>query len=83
METFRIEQLSFSYPEQSACALSDISLTIQRGAFWVLCGPSGCGQSTLLRHLKPTLAPHGCGRATFSLKANRWSLWITAPRVNA
>ncbi|MBQ7778146.1 MAG: ATP-binding cassette domain-containing protein [Oscillibacter sp.] len=67
METFRIEQLSFSYPEQSACALSDISLTIQRGAFWVLCGPSGCGKSTLLRHLKPTLAPHGCrqGRILF------------------
>ena len=58
-ESFRIERLSFSYPEQEAKALDKVNLTVERGAFLVLCGPSGCGKSTLLRHLKTVLAPHG------------------------
>ena len=55
----RMEHLTFSYPEQPAHALEDVSLTVEPGAFLVLCGPSGCGKSTLLRQLKTVLAPHG------------------------
>jgi len=51
--------LTFTYPEREAPALRDINLTIQPGEFAVLCGPSGCGKTTLLRQLKPALAPHG------------------------
>ncbi|MCP5095073.1 MAG: ABC transporter ATP-binding protein [Chloroflexi bacterium] len=39
------------------CVLQDISLTIPRGAFVVLVGPSGVGKSTLLRILGGLLRP--------------------------
>ena len=57
--TFEIRNLSFSYPEQEAKAIKDLTLSVQQGEFVVLCGPSGCGKSTLLRQLKTVLAPHG------------------------
>ena len=59
METFTIRNLSFSYPEQGAKAIDDLSLSAGQGEFLVLCGPSGCGKSTLLRQLKTVLTPHG------------------------
>ena len=67
MALFTIENLTFSYPEQTICAIDHLSLTVPEGAFVVLCGPSGCGKSTLLRQLKPALAPHGVrsGRICF------------------
>ena len=67
MALFTIENLTFSYPEQTICAIDHLSLTVPEGAFVVLCGPSGCGKSTLLRQLKPALAPHGTrqGRILF------------------
>ena len=59
MECYKIENLSFTYPNQEKCALKNIDLTIQAGEFITLCGPSGCGKSTLLRLLKPALALYG------------------------
>ena len=59
METFAVRDLTFFYPEQEQPALERVNLTVEQGAFLVLCGPSGCGKSTLLRQLKPTLTPHG------------------------
>ena len=54
-----VKGLTFTYPERENPALSNIDLTVKPGEFIVLCGPSGCGKTTLLRQLKPTLAPHG------------------------
>ncbi len=67
MALFTIEHLTFSYPQQTARAINDLTLSVPEGAFMVLCGPSGCGKSTLLRQLKPALAPHGVrtGRILF------------------
>ncbi|MCI8387256.1 MAG: ATP-binding cassette domain-containing protein [Clostridiales bacterium] len=59
MATFTLKSISFTYAGSSEYALNDLSLTVERGAFFVLCGPSGCGKSTLLRLLKPQLTPHG------------------------
>lgn len=59
MELFEIKHLTFSYPEQEEKALDDVNLTIEKGDFFVLCGHSGGGKSTLLRQLKPSIAPHG------------------------
>lgn len=59
METYRIEDLVFSFPGQERETLSHINLTIASGEFITLCGKSGCGKSTLLKQLKTILTPHG------------------------
>ena len=59
MAHFRIEDLTFQYPNSSRKSLDGVSLTIEKGKYVVLCGQSGSGKTTLLRHLKSVLAPHG------------------------
>ena len=59
MERFKIQNLTFTYPEQEIPALRNVNLSLYPGDFAVLAGSSGCGKSTLLRQLKTVLAPHG------------------------
>ena len=59
MELFKIQNLTFTYPEQETEVLRDVSMSLRQGDFAVLAGSSGCGKSTLLRQLKTVLAPHG------------------------
>lgn len=59
MEILSIKNLTFKYPESVKLALNNISLTVNQGEFITLCGKSGCGKTTLLRQLKPSMAPHG------------------------
>ena len=59
MERIQIQNLNFTYPEQEAGVLRNVSISLNSGDFAVLAGPSGCGKSTLLRQLKTVLAPHG------------------------
>ncbi len=59
MAHFQIENLSFSYPNSSSNSLCNISLSIEKGEYVVLCGRSGSGKTTLLSHLKPLITPHG------------------------
>ncbi len=59
MATYCIDDLTFTYPDRPSPALTGVSLTIEAGDFVVLCGDSGGGKTTLLRHLKPVLTPHG------------------------
>lgn len=59
METFKIRDLSFSYPEEKTRQLKNVNLTIKQGEFVTICGESSSGKSTLLRHLKPALTPYG------------------------
>ncbi|MDR1815710.1 MAG: ATP-binding cassette domain-containing protein [Clostridiales Family XIII bacterium] len=59
MALIEVRGLTFRYPEREQPALDGVSLSVERGAFVVLCGKSGCGKSTLLRHLRTALTPHG------------------------
>ena len=55
MESFKIENLSFVYPDKCNKVLEEINFTINQGEFVLLCGKSGCGKTTLLRLLKSSL----------------------------
>lgn len=59
MESFKIENLSFAYPGRDNKVLENINITINQGEFVLICGKSGCGKTTLLRLMKPDLAPRG------------------------
>lgn len=60
MEHFKIQNLTFSYPTaKGKKSLDEVSLSIEKGEYIVLCGKSGSGKTTLLRHLKPVIMPHG------------------------
>lgn len=67
MAHFAIENLTFFYPGTKKPALLEINLSIDKGEYITLCGKSGSGKTTLMRHLKPTLTPHGTrsGRILF------------------
>jgi energy-coupling factor transport system ATP-binding protein len=71
MAHLEIANLNFRYPEATALALADLSFTMERGEFVVLCGASGSGKTTLLRHLKTALTPFGerSGHVRFSNRA--------------
>lgn len=59
MALFEISNLKFWYPGAEKASLDGIHLKIEPGEFVVICGKSGCGKTTLLRHLKSVLTPYG------------------------
>lgn len=59
MEIIEIKDLSFCYTDSDKLILNNINLKINNGDFILLCGESGCGKTTLLRHLKEELTPYG------------------------
>ena len=59
MYIFQLKNVTFYYPGRELPVLRELDLQIRQGEFITLCGPSGCGKTTLLRQLKPSLAPHG------------------------
>ena len=64
MEQIQIENLHFTYPLCAGEALCGIDLTVRAGEYVALCGESGCGKTTLLRHLKGSAVPHGTRSGT-------------------
>ncbi len=70
MESFKLENLSFTYPKREKKAIDTVSFTVNRGEFLLICGRSGCGKTTLLRLLKPAISPFGtlCGNIYFEGK---------------
>ncbi len=59
MECFKIQNLSFCYPNKTSKSLDNINFTVRQGEFVIVCGKSGCGKTTLLRLLKSCLSPFG------------------------
>jgi energy-coupling factor transport system ATP-binding protein len=53
------DNLTFFYPEDTHPTLSDISFSVCQGEIMVICGESGCGKTTLLRHMKKNQMPFG------------------------
>ena len=85
MAHFKIENLSFSYPASlDKGVLKNVSLTVEKGEYVVLCGKSGSGKTTLLRHLKTVLTPHGSrlGRVLFcDTPLQQVSQWEQAAKI--
>ena len=60
MAHFQIQNLTFSYAgAKTKRSLEDVTLSIEKGEYIVLCGKSGSGKTTLLKHLKSVLTPSG------------------------
>lgn len=64
------EHVSFCYPRQTDNAIEDISFSIGEAEFVVLCGQSGCGKTTLLRHFKKNQIPFGTGSGKLYYRGN-------------
>ncbi|MBP1536062.1 MAG: ATP-binding cassette domain-containing protein [Ruminococcus sp.] len=59
MAVLHCEGLNFYYNKADEPTLNDVSFSVDEGEFVMLMGASGCGKTTLLRLLKPEIAPLG------------------------
>ncbi len=59
MALLTVENLSFTYPQNAQATLENISFSLEKGDFLLMCGATGSGKSTLLRCLKRELRPQG------------------------
>jgi ATP-binding cassette, subfamily B, bacterial len=57
-EEVRVEHLSFAYPDSTAPALDDVSLSFRRGEIVALVGENGSGKTTLAKLLSLLYRPH-------------------------
>ena len=59
MDAVRAQGFAFTYPDAPARTFGPLDWRVAEGSFTLLVGATGCGKTTLLRCLKPALAPTG------------------------
>lgn len=59
IKTIKFDNVTFTYPLSDVSSLNDVSFSVEKSEFIVLCGKSGCGKTTLLRHMKKNMMPYG------------------------
>lgn len=59
MKAVEVNKLTFSYNGYDNLALDRVSFDVEQGEIMLVIGESGCGKTTLLRHLKPSHFPVG------------------------
>ena len=59
MDAVRAQGFAFTYPDAPARTFGPLDWRVAEGSFTLLLGATGCGKTTLLRCLKPALAPTG------------------------
>lgn len=65
---FQVQNLTFRYHTNQTNILKNLTLSIEKGDFVLICGKSGCGKTTFLRHLKKSLLPLGKKTGTILYK---------------
>ena len=59
MGIIEFKNVYFRYPLAEVNALDGVDFSVDESDFIVICGKSGCGKTTLLRHIKKSLVPYG------------------------
>lgn len=77
MEVFRLNEVTFSFPDAEKNVLQDINLSLHEGEFVVIGGASGSGKTTLLKLLKKELAPTGKLEGEILFKGKPLHEWET------
>lgn len=92
MEQLQINHLTFAYEGTKNASLKDISTAVKKGEFVLVIGESGCGKTTLLRHMKVELLPPGnrsgdseikvCGKSVEELTGRELAGYVGFVRQN-
>lgn len=64
MNSITLQDSCYCYPQATQHALADVSLTVERGTSYLLCGPTGSGKSTLAQLIAGLIHPT-TGRITY------------------
>lgn len=56
-----IDNLTYAYPARETATLKGCDLTVAKGEFVLLAGPTGCGKSTLLKATNGLIPHHSAG----------------------
>ena len=74
MKAVSVKNLTFAYSGDDTPALSKVSFDVDKGGILLVIGESGCGKTTLLKHLKPSHVPVGTRNPSADIRINGKSI---------